>query len=418
VKNDRPAAPPTEEDQKKAKQLPWFVYLQGGPGFGCGAPQDIPLTEIVLDRGYQSLYLDQRGTGLSATITSDTLALRGDVQQQADYLKLFRADSIVKDCEAVRKALTDDYPEHLKKWSVLGQSFGGFCVLTYLSKCPQGLRETFTTGGLAPIGQSIDAVYKATFQKVISRNKAYYEKYPEDVEAVHEIAYHIKSKGGLRLPSGTTLTVRLFLTLGINFGFHGGFNTVHDLILRIKSDLSQFQFLTRPTLTALDAEFSFENAVIYAVLHESIYCQRNASDWSAERVGKSLAEFPWLHGSPETPSVLRERPLLFSGEMIFPFMFKVFPELKTLASVADILAKFEGWPELYDEWQLAKNEVPLYSLSYVDDMYVDYGFACETAKKVKGCRHAVTNGLYHNAIKSKSAEALKLLFALRDEERD
>jgi len=97
-------------------QLPWVVYLQGGPGFGCAPPQDVPLTDIVLNRGYQLLYLDQRGTGPSGTITAETLALRGDVQQQADYLKLFRGNSIVKDCEAVRKALTAKYPEHFRKW--------------------------------------------------------------------------------------------------------------------------------------------------------------------------------------------------------------------------------------------------------------------------------------------------------------
>ena len=62
------------------------------------------------------LYLDQRGTGLSSPISAATLALRGDVHQQADYLKLFRADNIVRDCEAVRKNLTEDYPTELKKW--------------------------------------------------------------------------------------------------------------------------------------------------------------------------------------------------------------------------------------------------------------------------------------------------------------
>jgi hypothetical protein len=76
------------------------------------------------------LYLDQRGTGLSTPISAATLALQGDIHRQADYLKLFRADSIVKDCEAIRKTLTEDYPSELKKWSILGQSFGGFCVLT------------------------------------------------------------------------------------------------------------------------------------------------------------------------------------------------------------------------------------------------------------------------------------------------
>jgi hypothetical protein len=61
-----------------------------------------------------------------------------------------------------------------QKWSVFGQSFGGFCVLTYLSFFPQGLREAFTSGGLPPIGRTPDQVYKATYQKVIERNKAYY----------------------------------------------------------------------------------------------------------------------------------------------------------------------------------------------------------------------------------------------------
>jgi pimeloyl-ACP methyl ester carboxylesterase len=74
------------------------------------------MTQVILDKGYQMLYLDQRGTGLSTPISAATLGLQGDVHRQVDYLKLFRADSIVKDCEAVRKTLTEDYPNELKKW--------------------------------------------------------------------------------------------------------------------------------------------------------------------------------------------------------------------------------------------------------------------------------------------------------------
>jgi hypothetical protein len=59
-----------------------------------------------------------------------------------------------------------------------------------------------------------------------------------------------------------------------------------------------------------------------------------------------------------------------AGEMIFPFQFDTMPELESLRSVADIIAQYSGWPELYDEWQLARNEVPLYATTYVDDMYV------------------------------------------------
>jgi hypothetical protein len=50
-----------------------------------------------------------------------------------------------------------------------------------------------------------------------------------------------------------------------------------------------------------------------------------ASNWAAERVGKSLKEFQWLSGSPLPASTVRENPLNFSGEMIFPFFFDTFP---------------------------------------------------------------------------------------------
>ena len=58
----------------------------------------------------------------------------------------------VKDCEAIRKILLGDKPnEEDRKWTILGQSFGGFVSLTYLSFHPEGLKESFITGGLAPI---------------------------------------------------------------------------------------------------------------------------------------------------------------------------------------------------------------------------------------------------------------------------
>jgi hypothetical protein len=106
------------------------------------------------------------------------------------------------------------------------------------------------------------------------------------------------------------------------------------------------------TLSALETALSFDDAVLYAVLHEAIYCEGEASDWAAERVGKGLREFQWLSGSPQSASSVREAPLFFSGEMIFSFLFDIFPELGKLAPVADIIAKFPNWPELYDQWQL------------------------------------------------------------------
>ncbi|MGZ7328856.1 alpha/beta fold hydrolase, partial [Streptococcus pyogenes] len=87
------------------------------------------------------LLLDQRGTGLSSPVNHQTLAHLTPAEQ-ADYLSHFRADSIVKDAECLREALG------IKQWAILGQSFGGFCALTYLSFFPQSLSRAFVTGGI------------------------------------------------------------------------------------------------------------------------------------------------------------------------------------------------------------------------------------------------------------------------------
>lgn len=174
----------------------------------------------------------------------------------------------------------------------------------------------------------------------------------------------------------------------------------------------------QPTLSALEGALSHDNAVIYAVLHESIYCQGRSSNWAAERVGLTLREYQWLSSTPQSVKTIRDAPQYFAGEMIFPFMFDIYPELDKLSQVAEQLAQYTDWPQLYDERQLARNEVPLYAASYIDDMYVDFGFASETAKLVKGCRHFITNSMYHDAVRSKTGKVLTELFALRDDPID
>ena len=59
-----------------------------------------------------------------------------DPQRAGRHLTHFRADSIVRDAELLRRELLGDEP-----WTVLGQSYGGFAALTYLSLAPEGLRE-------------------------------------------------------------------------------------------------------------------------------------------------------------------------------------------------------------------------------------------------------------------------------------
>jgi pimeloyl-ACP methyl ester carboxylesterase len=120
------------------------------------------------------LLLDQRGTGRSSPVG----VLSGlDSPAQAEYLTHLRADSIVRDAELVRQELG------VERWSIMGQSFGGFCVLTYLSFFPDALREAIVCGGLAPIDRPPDDVYERTYRRVLERCARYYERYPVTVRA-------------------------------------------------------------------------------------------------------------------------------------------------------------------------------------------------------------------------------------------
>ncbi|KUJ11397.1 prolyl peptidase [Mollisia scopiformis] len=400
---------PSNTGLPKPEQKPWLLWLQGGPGGGCPTPQSQERTPIFLDRGYQVLHMDQRGTGLSTPVTAATLALRGGPEEQADYLKFFRADNIVRDAEAIRKFLTAEYPEDLKKWTIWGQSYGGYCSFTYLSLYPEGLREVFVSGGVPPIGKTVDQIYSKIFFQTKKRNKAYYEKFPMDSRRIHTLIDHFDSKGGLALPSGGVLTGKRFLILGMNFGFKGGIQNTHDLVLRMATELEQFGFITRPSLSIFEDLTSFDDHIIYAVLREAIYCDGMSSNWSAERVGASMDEYNWIQGARDP-----QRPIYFAGGMALPFIFDISPELQQLKEVAEILAGF-AWPRLYDEEQLRRNEVPLYTASFVDDAYVDFQNVQDALEGVGNCKQLITNTMYHDAVRKDTKKLLNEMFALKDD---
>ena len=59
---------------KADADLPWLLFLQGGPGFGAQRPEG---RDSWLDRAledYRVLLLDQRGTGRSSPANRKTLA--------------------------------------------------------------------------------------------------------------------------------------------------------------------------------------------------------------------------------------------------------------------------------------------------------------------------------------------------------
>jgi pimeloyl-ACP methyl ester carboxylesterase len=350
------------------RDRPFLVFLQGGPGFEAPRPARHPTAPGWLDRAlrdFRVLMLDQRGTGRSSPIG----ALDGlRAEEQARRLAHFRADAIVRDAEWIRRAMGVD------RWSVLGQSFGGLCVTTYLSLAPEGLREAFITGGVPALGPRIDDVYRATYARTLQRNRSYYDRYPGDRSRVRRLHERLGDED-VRLPSGDRLTSRRLRQLGHLLGMSDGAEHLHYLL--------ELPLGSPAFLHDVDAALPFARNPLYAVLHEACWADGGATRWSAERV---------------MPSDYRQTPELFTGEHVYPWMFEEYGALAPLREAAAILAEHE-WPRLYDPQRLAENEVPAAAAIYAQDMYVERAFSEETAAQIRGLRPWLTNEFEHNGLR-------------------
>jgi len=381
----------------QADDLPWLVFLQGGPGFAAQRPVG---RETWLARaldGYRVLLLDQRGTGRSSRVTARSLARLGSARAQADYLALFRADSIVLDAELIRRELTGGQP-----WSVLGQSFGGFCTVTYLSFAPAGMREALITGGLPGLDSRADDVYRITYRIVAARNAAHYQRYPGDVAAARQVAEYLAAHE-VRLPDGARLTVEAFQAIG---GMLGSSTGTHELHYLLEDPFDGDGGLSDVFLQEIYERVSFARAPLYAVLHEACYAQGAATRWAAQRVRSEFGSFD------ASAALSGDAPVLFTGEMIYPWMVDNDPALRQLREAAELIAERDDWPPLYDPARLAANEVPAAAAVYYDDMYVPAELSTPTAAAITGLKAWVTNEYEHNGLRVSDGRVLDRLIAM------
>jgi pimeloyl-ACP methyl ester carboxylesterase len=378
--------------------LPWLLYLQGGPGFGANRFSGKQAWLGRALENYRVLLLDQRGTGASATVNRQTLALRGDAAQQAAHLGLFRADSIVRDCELIRREVTGGAP-----WTVLGQSFGGFCATHYLSTAPEGLTAALITGGLPDLGAHADDVYRAAFPRIERKVRAHYARYPMDVERAREIGTHILEHEPV-LPGGYRLTLEAFQSLGIWLGGSDGSDRLHYLLENAFVRTPGGRELSDALQEQLAAALSYASNPLYAVLHEAIYAQGGRpTAWSAERV---RGEFPQFDGEK---TLVNGGPLFFTGESVHPWQLDTDPALRPLKEAAEIVAARTDWAPLYDPARLAANEVPVAAAVYFDDMYVDREMSLRTAGQIQGARCWVTNEFEHDGLRAGGPRVLDRL---------
>ncbi|MGV2918034.1 alpha/beta fold hydrolase [Streptomyces alfalfae] len=384
-----------------ADDLPWLVYLQGGPGFGATRfhGRESWLGRALED--FRVLLLDQRGTGSSTPATRQTLPLRGGPAEQADNLAHFRADSIVRDCEAIRSQVTGGAP-----WTVLGQSFGGFCATHYLSAAPEGLTAALITGGLPTLDGHADDVYRAAYPRMARKTAAHYARYPQDVERARRIAAYVAEHEPV-LNGGYRLTVEAFQSLGMLLGMSDGSHRLHYLI--------EDAFVRTPSGTVLSDAFqenvravlSYAGNPLFAVLHEAIYGQGGRpTAWAAERV---RAEFPEFDAEK---TLAGDEPLRFTGEAVQRWMFDTDPALRPLRETAELLAARTDWPRLYDLPRLAANEVPAAAAVYFDDMYVDTEHSLRTAEAIRGLRTWVTSEFEHDGLRVGGPKVLGRLIGM------
>jgi pimeloyl-ACP methyl ester carboxylesterase len=371
-----------EVGEPDGRARPFLLFLQGGPG--QESPRPVPATETPgwlyrAVKDFRVLLLDQRGTGRSSPVGE----LPGlSPHEQAERLALFRADAIVADAEVLRSRLEVD------RWSLLGQSFGGFCAMRYLSAAPGAVREALFTGGVPPVARLVDDVYAATWQRMLAANRRFHERYPEDIGRLRTLLDRAES-GSLCLLDGEAVGARRLRSIGNVLGMSDGPEHLHYLLERdpaspaFRHDLAELM------------PFS-ARAPIYAAVHEAGYADGSVTGWSAQRT---------------MPDEFREDPSLLFGEHVFSWTFEDDPGLAPLAEAAELLAARE-WPTLYDAEVLRAVDVPCAAAVYADDPYVERRFSEETASMIPTMRTWVTDEHSHNALRADGARILDRLLGM------
>lgn len=353
------------------ENLPHLVFLQGGPGHEAPRPFHAPSSPAWLDTALQHfrvVMLDQRGTGRSTPVSDDLLSL-GD-ERAAEYLTHLRADSIVRDAEALREALG------IERWSLLGQSFGGFTTLAYLSTDASSLQSVFITGGLSTIDRHPDEVYALCYEKMQTASEQYYRRFPEHRERMRALV-DLAAAGELVLPDGEIVSVSRLRSVGSALGTNDGWQTLWSL-LELDPRTNAFRYDLAAAMP-----YGGRNPLYY-VFHESSYASGQATRWSAERM---------------TPAAFDEDPTLFTGEHIQSSWTETVPAFRPWRGVAMRLAEHE-WPKIYDAEAIAASGVTGAAAVYLNDVYVPYEFSMETARLLPGVHPWVTNEHEHNGLRS------------------
>lgn len=392
----REIIPPGGED------YPVVVYLQGGPGFPSPRPLGASGWLGRLLKEYRVVLLDQRGTGRSGRIdrTSDFDGLT--VQR----LSRLRQEGIVDDAEALREHLG------LDKWALYGQSFGGFCITSYLSRYPQSVSTAMMTGGLPATTAPVDDVYRHTFAALRARHEVFYRRVDFADNAIREIAHHLENSQEI-LPTGERLSARRFRQIGLDLGRGTGFLNLAYLLEDPFTTVRGEKRLKADVLASIGARLTYEGWPLYALIHESIYggvAGQHVTGWAALRIREEINGFEENADPRDTT-----RPYYLTGEHIFPWQFEEDPALFPFADLADQLANHQWAASPYDAGVLREANVPVAAAVYLDDIFVPQQYSLATAGHYQDLRPYITNQFQHDGIAHDGEGIVDTLITLLNE---
>ncbi|WP_375388601.1 alpha/beta fold hydrolase [uncultured Amnibacterium sp.] len=383
---------------RRHEDLPLIVFLQGGPGGKSPRPVDASGWVGVLLERHRVVLLDQRGTGRSTRLDAARMASFATAEEGAAYLARFRADSIVRDAEHLRTTVYGG-----RRWSTFGQSYGGWITLEYLSTAPEGLAASMITGGLPSLHPDAADLYRRTYPRALAKNRRYEQRYPGDTAVIARVA-DLLTERDVRLPDGDRLTVRRFQMLGGRFGMQHGFEDLHWLL---DTAWGSDGGLSDAFLAAAQHATSFADDPLWAALQEAA---EYTDDTSGATRWAVQAEHERQPGFAESA-----RPLRFTGEMFFPWMFQEIRLLRPFGPAVEVLQQRSDWPARYDHARLAANEVPVAAAVYFDDLYVDADLQLQTASEVANLTTWVTDEWEHDGIAASGGEVVRHLLRMLDE---
>merc|ERR1712194_864598 len=194
----------------------------------------------------------------------------------------------------------------------------------------------------------------------------------------------------------------------INSAFLNNNEDEHELIL------------LRGFIKDIDTQQVFDEYPLYFLLHESIYAdgKNTATDWAANRALQTLLEqnnSEWdykitAYSNNDNTNENKNTPVLFYGEMIFPWMCNDYAQLggNGMTKLASSIATKTNWDDLYNiqniKQALQSKKSKACAAVYVDDMYVDFNECQKVLSRVDGgplqyCKPWITNEYQHSGLR-------------------